>query len=152
MDKKTMMLLAGGIAITIALVFIDIYLAGIAFIILIALVMSQMIMADTILQPEIAVRLKEDAKAIVLTNTGNSVAMNIHVALVPLDVEYDVKSLPVETSHEYQLPKMAEEVKVVVTYENEKQNSFTGTFRVSSLGPEYDPLKPMIPVFGWKKN
>ena len=152
MDKNTGMLIAASIFITLILVFIDIYLAGIAFIILAILVMSRMIMQDTVIQPEIAVRLKDDAKAVIITNTGTSLAKNIHVALVPLDHEYDVASLAVDASDEHALPAMAGELKVVVTYENERKNSFSGSFRISSLGPEYDPLKPMIPVFGWKKN
>jgi hypothetical protein len=150
MDKTVKMLLAGGIVISVGLFLIDIYLGGIALIITVALVMSQLIMNDTAFHPDIAAKLKDDAKAIILTNTGNSEALNIHAALVPLDLEYDLESLAVDGSHEFPLPKMIEEVKVVVTFENEKRNTFSSTFKLSSMG-EYDPLKPMVPIFGWKK-
>jgi hypothetical protein len=45
---------------------------------------------------------------------------------------------------------MVEEVKVVVRYENEKGHPFSCTESLSSHGEKFDPLKPMIPVFGYK--
>jgi hypothetical protein len=150
MDKRTTVVLAAGIVITILLLFVNVYLAGIFFIILIAIVMSLMIMQETTFLPQVNVRLREDAKAVVLTNAGNSPAVKIHAALVPLNIEYTVDSLAVDASHEYSLPSMIGEVKVVITFENEKGQPFSLTRKLSSSGEEYDPLKPMIPVFGWK--
>lgn len=152
MDKTAKMLLGGGIILAIVLAFVSIYLAGIVFVIIITLVISQMIMQDSSFQPDITAKLREDAKAIVLTNTGNAVAGNIHVAIVPMDLEYDVPLLAVEASYEYPLKAMAGEIKVVLTYENDRKNRFTGSFMLSSMNPGYDPLKPVFPLFGWKKN
>jgi hypothetical protein len=112
--------------------------------------MSLLIMQDTTFRPQVDVRLREDAKAIVLTNAGNSAAVGIHVALVPMNIEYDVATIAVDKTHEYPLASMIPEVKAVVTYTNEKGQSFSLTKRLSASGEEYDPLKPMIPVFGWK--
>ncbi len=150
MDKNTITILAGVILVTILLYFVSIYLAGVALIILVAIVMSLMIMNETTGMPQITVRLKDDAKAVIITNKGNSPALKIHVALVPMNIEYDVPSLAVDASHEYPLSAMIPEVKVVVTFENEKGQRFSHTHRLSASGEEYDPLKPMIPVFGWK--
>lgn len=150
MDKKITAVLAAGILVTILLYFIDIYLAGIAVIILIAIVMSLLIMRDTAFLPQVNVKLREDAKAIVLSNAGNSPAQKIHVALVPLNLEYSVDSLAEDRVHEYLLPSMVAEVKAVITYTNEKGQQFSHTCRLSSSEEEFEPLKPMIPVFGWK--
>jgi hypothetical protein len=150
MDKKTITVLAVGILVIVLLFFISIYLAGIAFIVLIAIVMSLMIMQDTTFLPQVSVRLREDAKAIVLKNTGNSPAKKIHVALVPINIEYDVDTLAVDASHEYPFASMIAEIKAVITYENEKGTPFSLSKKLSASGEEYDPLKPMIPVFGWK--
>lgn len=152
MDRNAKILLAGGIVIALILAVVSVYLAGIVFILVIVFVMSQMIMQDTTFQPDISAKLREDAKAVVLTNSGNAVALHIHAALVPLDIEYDVPALAVDASHEYPLGVMAGEIKVVVSYENEKTNRFSGVFMLSSMAPEYDPLKPAFPLFGWKKN
>jgi hypothetical protein len=150
MDKKTTAVLAAGILVTLLLYFVSIYLAGIAIILLIVIVMSLMIMQNTTFLPQINVGLREDAKAIVLTNGGNSPALNIHVALVPMNIEYDVASLAVDESHEYLLSSMLAEVKAVVTFENEKGQLYSLSQKLSAAGDEFEPFKPMIPVFGWK--
>jgi hypothetical protein len=149
MDKRTTAVLAAGIVVTVLLFFVDLYLAGIALIIVAAIVMSLMIMQDTTFRPQVEAKLRDDAKAIILTNAGNSLALAVHAALVPLNIEYDVPSIAVEQSHEYPLPSMVSSVKVVVTYANEKGMKFSHSVHLSSAG-EYDPLKPLIPVFGWK--
>ena len=131
MDKKTTAVLAVGILVTVLLFFISIYLAGIAFIIVIAIVMSLMIMQDTTSLPQVTVRLREDAKAIVLKNAGNSPAEKIHVALVPINIEYDVDTLAADASHEYPLASMIDEVKAVITYENENGVPFSLTRKLS---------------------
>ena len=150
MDKRTTAVLAAGILVTLLLFFINIYLAGIAIIILVAIIMTLMIMQDTTCRPEVDVRLKDDAKAIILTNGGNSPAVKIHVALVPMNIEYDVGSLAVDASHEYPLPAMVTDVKAVITFENEKGQPYSHSQKLSASGEEWEPLKPMIPVFGWK--
>jgi len=151
MDKRTTSVLIAGILITLLLLLVSIYLAGIVFIILVALVMSLLIMQDTTFLPQVEALLRDDAKAIVLTNVGNSPAHKIHVALVPMNLEYDVDTLAVDASHEYLLSSMIAEVKAVITYVNEKEQPFSVTFNLSSSGEEFEPLKPMIPIFGWKK-
>ena len=150
MDKKSQIVLVLGIAITIIIYFIfDIYLAGIFFVLAITLYMSLQIMQDSVSHPHVEASLRDDAKSIILKNSGNSKAFQIHVALVPMNTEYDVPSLEVDETHTYPLASMIEEVKVVVTFENEKNHAFSQTYALSSLG-EYDPLKPMIPLFKWK--
>jgi hypothetical protein len=150
MNKRTTAIFAAGILVTLLLFLVNIYLAGIVFILLVVIVMSLMIMQDSTFLPQIDVRLREDAKAIVLTNGGNSPARKIHVVLVPMNIEYDVDSLAVDESHEYPLSSMLAEVKAVVTFENDKGQPFSHSQRLSAAGEEFDPLKPMIPVFGWK--
>jgi hypothetical protein len=151
MDKKSQIVLVLGIVLTIILYFIfDIYLAGIFFVLAITLFMSLQIMQDSTYLPEVAASLADDAKSIILKNTGNSTALHIHVALVPMNTEYDVPSLAVDETHAYPLDSMIEEVKAVVTFQNEKNGGFSQTYALSALGNEFDPLKPVIPLFKWK--
>ena len=149
MDKTTTAVLAAGIILTVILFFVSTYLAGIAFNLLVVIVMSLMIMQDSTFLPRVDVRLREDAKAIVLTNAGNSPALKIHVALVPMDIEYDIASLAVDESHEYPLSSMIAQVKAVVTFSNEKGQPFSDSHKLSA-SEEFEPLKPMFPLFGWK--
>jgi hypothetical protein len=150
MDKRSQIVLVVGLAITIISFFFSIYLAGIIFILVITVVMSLQIMADSVSRPDVAADLSDDAKSIILKNSGNAPALNIHVALVPLNSEYDVPALAVDETHDHPLGSMIQEVKAVVTYQNEERGLFSKSFALSALGNEYEPFKPMIPIFKWK--
>jgi hypothetical protein len=145
-------LLVLGLAVAAALfAFVDIYLAGIALILVITLAMAFQIMGETHHLPEISGRLAENARSIILVNGGNDRALRIHVTLVPLDREFDLPELPVDGSHEFPLPAMIAEVKAIVTYENAGGRKFSRSFRLSATGTsEDDLLKPVFPIFGWK--
>ena len=150
MEKNTKILLVPGVLITIVLLFFDIYLAGIACVILITILMSLRIMQDTTGIPEIVATLRDDAKAIILTNTGNARAEKIHAALVPLNIEFDISSLEVDSSYEFSLNSMVENIKFTITYQNENGRLFSGSSKLSAFGEEPDLFKPMIPIFKWK--
>jgi hypothetical protein len=149
MDRKIQILLIAGIIITLIVFLINIYAAGIVFILFVTLAMSLFIMQDSTSLPDVVAELSDDAKAVVLRNSGNSDALMIHLALVPMDIEHDLPSLAPDLTHEYPLGKMIDEVKAVVTFENDKGNKFSRSYSLSSRGG-YDPLKPMIPLFRQK--
>jgi len=150
MDRKVTMIAAVGLLITFALALYNIYLAGIAIIIVVVLVMSLFIMQDSAFLPDIEAELRPDAKAVVLRNSGNAAASKIHAALVPLNIEFDLPSLDAEKTSEYLLPSMIDHAKLVITFENENGGKFEREFSLNALAPPYDPLKPMIPMFKWK--
>jgi hypothetical protein len=150
MEKNSLILLVLGAFITIILLFIDIYLAGIVCIIFIIIIISLLIMQDSQGVPDIAAALSEDAKAILLTNKGNARALKLHGALVPLNIEFDVPILDVESTFEFPLPTMVTEIKIVVTFQNEDGKPFSRTTKLSALEEEPDILKPMFPLFKWK--
>jgi hypothetical protein len=150
MDRKLQILLIAGIVITAVIFLFNIYAAGIFFVILVAIAMSYFIMQDSTCLPDVVAELKEDAKAVVLRNTGNAPALKIHIALVPENIEFDLPVLEVEESHVHPMDRMIEDVKVVVTFENEKGNAFSRSYRLNAYGDNFEPLKPMIPLFKWK--
>jgi hypothetical protein len=151
MERNAKILLVAGLLITLLLIFISIYLAGIVFILLMTILMSLQIMQDTAGIPDIAVHLRDDAKAIILTNKGNARAVKIHGSLVPLNIEFDTPALEADSTFEYPLTAMVEEVKIVVTYQNENKRPFSTSAKLSALEEEQDLLRPMIPIFKWKK-
>jgi uncharacterized protein involved in high-affinity Fe2+ transport len=151
MDSKTKILLIAGILVTIILAFFDIYLAGIVGIIFIAIFMSLLIMKDTTGWPEVVAKLRDDAKAIVLSNTGNARAEKIHVTLIPLNTDYDIPSLEVDAVYEIPVEMMIQEIKVVLSYTSDTGRMFSGSAKLSAFGEDPDLLKPMIPIFKWKK-
>jgi hypothetical protein len=151
MDKRIQIILVLGILITIASAFLDMYLAGIVGMIFIAIIMSLVIMQDTTGIPEVVAKLSEDAKSIVLTNTGNARAEKIHVILIPSNIEFDIDSLDVDAVYEYSLGTMVQEIKIKITYSNENKSVFSSSKKLSVFEEEPDLLRPMIPMFKWKK-
>jgi len=151
MDKRIQIILVLGILITLASAFLDMYLAGIVGMIFIAIIMSLIIMQDTTGIPEIVAKLNEDAISIVLTNTGNARAEKIHVILIPSNIEFDIDSLDVDSVYEYSLGTMVQEIKIKITFSNENQRLFSSSKKLSVFEEEPDLLRPMIPMFKWKK-
>ena len=151
MDKRIQVILVLGIIVTIISAFLDMYLAGIVGMIFIAIVMSLMIMQDTTGIPEVVVKLGDEAKSIILTNNGNARAENIHVTLIPSNREFDIASLDVDSVYEYFLGAMVQEIKIKITYSNENKRLFTSSKKLSVFDEEPDLLRPLIPMFKWKK-
>jgi hypothetical protein len=151
MDKNTKIILVLGVIITIALFFIDIYAAGIAGVLFGTLIMSLLIMQDSKGIPDLTATFRDDAKAVIITNKGNTRAVKIHATLIPMNIEFDVPVLEVESTHELPLPTIIPEVKIILTYENENERGFSRTSLLSAFKEEPDLLKPMLPLFRWKK-
>ena len=153
MKKSTTILLSALLIISLGLFLFNIYVGLMALILFFALFMSVKISQTSKLHPDIEARLTEDAKGIELRNMGNAAAFNIHVAVVPMNIEFDIPSLQEEEHYQYSFEAMVEDAKVVVTFENERGVRSSESFIVSALSRgEDDPLKPVFPLFGWKKN
>jgi hypothetical protein len=151
MEKNTTILIIAGIIITALLWFVNVYLAGIVGILFIAIIMSVLIMKDTAGIPDVVPTLREDAKGIILTNNGNARAEKIHAVLVPSNVTFDVPSLDVDSTYEFQFSEMVQEIKIVITWSNENGRQFSVSSKLSVFGEEPDLLRPLIPMFKWKK-
>ncbi len=149
MDRKILILAGAGIILTIVASLISIYAGGVVLVLVAVIVMSLFIMQDTKNLPDIVVELKEDAKGIIIRNSGNADAVNVHVSLVPVNIEYRIQALAADQVNEYPLEAMLPEAKAVASFENVMGGAFTRTYDLSARG-SYDPLKPMIPLFRHK--
>jgi len=149
--KKAHALIGAGLVICAILFVINAYLGAIGIVILGALVMTWFIMEDSQDLPLIEVELREDTKGIIIANRGNATARNIHIALIPLNLEYDLVSLAPDKLKEYPSDSMISSVKAVVTFENSTGMKKRVTFPLSALGrKDEDVLKPVFPLFSWK--
>lgn len=148
MDRNQKIVLVAGGLITLALLFIDYFVALIALVCLLTLLMSIHIMGETADFPLVTADLSEDARRIILTNTGTAVANNIHLALVPLNIEFDHPSLGPDERSSLELESMVSEAKAVVTYENAGGERFQRSYPLAALRAGHDPTEPMFPVFG----
>ncbi|NYT06684.1 MAG: hypothetical protein GKC05_00300 [Methanomicrobiales archaeon] len=153
MEKNKKILLVALLIISLALFLYNIYVGLMALILFAALIMSIKIAETSSEHPDIEARLSDDAKGIELRNRGNAPAFNIHVAVVPINIEFDIPSLKEEEEYLYSFEAMIEEAKVVVTFENERGLRDSESFIVSALARDEDDfLKPVFPMFGWKKK
>ncbi len=155
MENNQKALIIGGGLITIALLFVDIYIGGVAAIIVATLYMGLAMMntsAEFLNHPNVKGYLKKDAKGVILKNEGKADAKNIHITLVPLNIEFSVEGLRPEEKYEYEQDLMIKEAKILITYENEAGKSFSWDSVVSALAGEDDDdlLKPAFPMFAWK--
>jgi hypothetical protein len=153
MKKSITILLSALLIISLGLFLFNIYVGLMGLIVFIALFMSVRIAQTSKMHPDIDARLTDDAKGIELRNWGNATAFKIHVAVVPMNIEFDIPSLQEEEHYQYSFGAMVEEAKVVVTFENEQGVRSSESFFVSALSrDDDDPLKPVFPLFGWKKR
>jgi len=151
MEKNHTIIVGAGVLLCAILFYIDIYLGATGAVILIAIAMSFFIMEDAGVLPDVAIRLHDDAKRIIVTNRGTAPAYRIHIAMVPLNIEFDIPELSVDATSERQLQEMINEAKAVVTFEDSKGSHYTRTIALSALGnTDDDLLKPMFPLFKWK--
>jgi hypothetical protein len=151
MEKNHMIIVGAGVLVCALLFYIDIYLGAIGSVILIAIAMSFFIMEDAGVLPDLALRLNDNAKRIIVTNRGTAPAYRIHITLVPLNIEFAIPELSVDATSEHQLQEMISEAKAVVTFEDSKGSHYTRTIALSALAKDdEDLLKPMFPLFKWK--
>ncbi len=148
MDNNQKIVLVAGGLVTLVLFFIEPFFALIALIFMIAILMSIRIMGDTENYPLVTAGLAEDAREIIVVNTGTARAQDIHVALVPLDIEFEVASLDPDEESGFSLPSMVSEAKAVVTYGNADGQRFQRSYPLTALGAGRDLTEPLIPIFG----
>jgi hypothetical protein len=150
-DRLPNLVLIVTIAIAVLLFFINPFLAAVVLIIFLILFMSYRIMEETTHLPDVIAKLPENAKGIILLNRGNDRAVDIHVTVVPLNMEFDIPALEADEEHIIAFPQMIEEVKVVLSFKNTEGRAFSRSRRLSPLiEDEEDMLKPAFPLFGWK--
>lgn len=154
MDNYQKIVLVIGLVISFALLLFNPYYAYMGFITLAVLAMSFIMMnlsRGFRKVPQLIAILGEDAKRVTIKNNGEETAVKVHVALVPLDIEFDVPNLAAEETHEFALPRMISEAKALINFESPDGREFSHSSPLSALGNrEEDLLKPMFPMFRWK--
>jgi len=124
-------------------------LIGVVLLLIVAMVI--MTMQDIRTYPDLVCRLPQEKKNVQVINRGTARAVEIHVALVPINIEAVVPPLDPDAAYIISLPQMVAEVKAVVTYKSEQGTAYSQSYPLLALGTnEEDLLKPMIPIFGWK--
>jgi hypothetical protein len=154
LDQTQKWILVAGLIVCVAVTLLfeeGLFYALILLVMIIVVLFSLQIMRETRGFPDITCRLQEDARGVVVRNRGNAKAVAIHMALVPLDLEFEIPPLEPEETATLAVPRMISEAKAVITFQNEAGGKYSRTVILSATGEsEEDLLKPMIPIFGWK--
>lgn len=144
-----------GVVLFLYLASIGQFLASIA--VMIVLIIGMVIIMTRLSKkfgdiPELTAKLSPDAKSVIIKNSGNTSAFQIHIALVPLNIEYDITEIPADEEHTYSLDSMINEAKAFITWKDTEGHDFSHESVISALGRgEDDLLKPMFPMFDIKK-
>jgi hypothetical protein len=102
--------------------------------------------------PKLTAHLTEDAKSVIIRNEGDRAAVGVHVALVPLNIEFNIPRIDAGDDASHPEAEMINEAKAVMTYQDEEGAAYTHSTHLTALGPdeEDDLLKPAFPMFKWK--
>jgi len=151
MQQRQVLVLGAGVLASMLLYLFEPIYGYIALVLTAVTVMGMMIMEDSQGLPDVTCNLRDDAKAVVLVNRGNAPITGGHVALVPLNIEFDLPPLTPDERFEYLLSEMVIEAKAVVHYSTSDGRNLSGSFPLSALGGgEEDLLRPPFPLFNWK--
>jgi len=155
MNNRLLLLSVAGILIVLALVaFGGIFIGGIGLII-VATLAASLILNEKGKElgaiPDLDAVLSNDAKNIIIRNHGNSPAYSVHVAIVPLNREFDVETIGPDGRYSWEAEEMIQEAKAAITWNDAEGRTYSEQSRLSALGKsEDDLLKPMFPLFETK--
>lgn len=151
MQQRQVLVLGAGVLASVVLYLFEPIYGYIALVLTAVTVIGMKIMEDSQGVPDVTCNLRDDAKAVVVVNRGNAPITGGHVALVPLNIEFDLPALAPDQRFEYALSEMVVEAKAVAHYSTSDGRSFSGSFPLSALGGgEEDLLRPPFPLFNWK--
>lgn len=102
--------------------------------------------------PKLTAHLTEDAKSVIIRNEGDRAAVSVHVALVPLNIEFNIPRIDAGDDASHPEGEMINEAKAVMTYQDEEGDTYTHSTHLTALGydEEDDLLRPAFPMFKWK--
>jgi hypothetical protein len=103
---------------------------------------------EAIDRPVLFVFLGEDGRSFVIRNIGNAAASEIHVSVVPSNLEYIIDRIDADGEEKTECGQLIGKNRVIIEYADEtgKRYSKSEDLRFED-DCEYDPTKPMIPIF-----
>lgn len=139
------------LVISILLVPISPLLTVIGLIITVTIVMAVMISESagkTVDRPILSACLREDGRGFVLKNFGNGDALDVRISVLPSNLEYMLARIEADDEEVIDCGQLLGNNRVIMNYTDEKREEYNGS---ADLNPgndcEYDPFKPMIPIF-----
>ncbi|MDD4126804.1 MAG: hypothetical protein PHV39_03855 [Methanomicrobium sp.] len=139
------------ILISAALSFISVYLTASGLIITATLYISFLISgsADKAMdRPILSALLGDNGKSITVANYGNKKALNVNIEILPSNLRFFLESLPCDSGNEIYCRELPGNIRVILNYSDETGKKHTKTEDLKfNDNSDYDPTKPLIPIF-----
>ncbi|MBN1431590.1 MAG: hypothetical protein JW931_02340 [Methanomicrobiaceae archaeon] len=151
MKKNHKVAIVACLALSLLLFPVSVLLTAVGLIITGTLAMSVLISesAETVVdKPILFAYLGEDGRSFILKNIGNVDALDIHISLVPSNLEFLNKRIEADTEDKTECGQLIGKNRIIVDYTDETGNRYSKTANLNFKDDcEYDPTKPMIPIF-----
>ena len=151
MKKNHKVAIAACLAISLILFPFSALLTAVGLIITGTLAMSVLISesAETVVnKPILFSYLGEDGRSFILKNIGNVDALDIHISLVPSNLEFLIERIEADTEENTDCGELIGKNRIIVDYTDETGTRYSKTANLNFRDDcEYDPTKPMIPIF-----
>lgn len=151
MKKNHKFAIAICLVISVVLLPFSVILTATGLIITGTLAMAVMVSesAETLVEkPILLAFLGEDGRSFILKNIGNVDALDIHISVVPSNLEYLIERLEADTGEKTDCGQLIGKNKVIIDYTDGTGKRYSKTTDLNFRQEcEYDPTKPMIPMF-----
>ncbi|NLV25973.1 MAG: hypothetical protein GXY48_02215 [Methanomicrobiales archaeon] len=154
-DKRIIIIafIGAALAVTLYLASQQIF-AGIVIIIFGTLVLSLAISVDVAKnrRPIIYADFSENHREIIVGNSGTGTAEKVEVSVAGIENSWKIDILEPDRAISLSLPSMISTLTAEVTYQVQDNARKSRVFNLGSPEKEYDPFKPLFPIFNWKEK
>jgi len=151
MKKNHKFAIATSLIISVVLLPFSVILTAAGLIITGTLAMGIMISesAESLVdRPLLFAYLGEDGRSFVLKNMGNIDALDIHVSIVPANLEYLIERIAADIEEKTNCDQLIGKNRIIVNYTDKTGTRYSKSADLSfNEECDYDPTQPMIPLF-----
>lgn len=92
--------------------------------------------------------LGEDGRSFITRNIGNAPALEVHVSVVPSNLEYLIGRIDADNEEKTDCGQLIGKNRIIMEYADESGKRYSKSADLQFKEDcEYDPTKPMIPIF-----
>jgi tetrahydromethanopterin S-methyltransferase subunit F len=140
-----------GIIISILLLPASVYLTAAGIIITATLFMLCLISESAgkaMEKPILVAYLGDDGRSIIVGNIGNKDAVNINISLIPANLEFAIDNLSTDIEEKKDCGQLIGKNRAIMEYSDDTGTKHKKTSDLNFKDcKEYDPTKPLIPIF-----
>ncbi|GEM_PF-4663246 len=99
-------------------------------------------------KPLLFAYLGDDGRSFILKNIGDADALDIHISIIPSNLEYLFEHLGADSEEKTDCGRLLGKNRIILNYSDEDGKRYKKTAELGFREEcEYDPIKPMFPLF-----